>query len=70
MHWSDFLENFNESQTTKSWLMSWLSQEYEAYNIKLEKQTVIHQIELPPEGTIHVVVAMPFLDVNPLAGEK
>jgi len=44
--------------------------EYEAYNIKLEKQTVIHQIELPPEGTIHVVVAMPFLDVNPLAGEK
>ena len=47
-----------------------LLQEYEAYHMKLESQShKIIQIELPPEGTFHVVVAMPFLDVNPLAGE-
>ena len=46
-----------------------LLQEYEAYHMKLESQHKIIQIELPPEGTFHVVVAMPFLDVNPLAGE-
>ena len=44
-------------------------QEYEAYHMKLESQHKIIQMELPPEGTFHVVVAMPFLDVNPLAGE-
>ena len=33
----------------------------------MESQHKITEVHPPPEGTIHVVVAIPFLDVNPLA---
>lgn len=46
--------------------------EYEAYQKKHSLtypiETVL-ELELPPDGSVHIAVAMPYLDVNPLAAQ-